>query len=514
MSSSSDDDVLSQLLGVRTQPLRRSNRIKSPEVENFEIDLPAIFRTDAERNFKIKEKGKLLQQSLRDDEVTLQRKYSKVMHKKQQILRELNDNGSGLRKVYTLERDELNVELLVQDWIYDDDDSVFSVPRHFYYFRNVYEIQLPGVFFKNKTRLFYSLNDTRQWDRLFEQVIANVKDFMDSIMGLTSYRELEQLSKFIVEAPQENPKVSLPSISYYFSLIGENIKVEQLPLKIVQFANYNKLNLLRARVIINLYFRFTEQSCIQYFIYILVDYNVNQHNSKDLLEFVQAVLPQLVQSPTFVLEFYEALMSLHTVIKYHESEVRKSEYEFTFNVLRVLNLAVPSKAVDQLNALFMDPTSKDIDHTYILNGIIKSVKHNDLNRTGEMDDPNWQVNSTNQFYRDCFRIYLLPFVLTSLFVDIHKNKESGPTLMRDNIKLIRQRNATRLKKLIALLDDLKGKVHENVRALGFADKSNSPVFNKDDMVKHATDSFHTMTNLYNKFQVDLGMIRDDFFYEE
>ncbi|KAK6456986.1 uncharacterized protein RJT20DRAFT_134283 [Scheffersomyces xylosifermentans] len=135
---------------------------------------------------------------------------------------------------------------------------------------------------------------------------------------------------------------------------------------------------------------------------------------------------------------------------------------------------------------------------------IKSVLR-EMNRTDilaglERND----YDAVNNIYLDHYKIQLLNHVILQSFEVNHKIEEDYETA--------RKKNAIRLSGLLAEIDRLRNSVYENIRNIGYV-KISHPSFSRDDLVKSVTEDYYSLNYLYNNFEKDYQLVKDDIFYE-
>lgn len=577
-SSEEEDDILSLISGkpvpktTSTSYLRNSTPTTSAQVDEFALNLPPVFEADAKRDAEVFAKQLQTEKEIRHDELVLKHKYDQLMSDRTMILEELNDNGSRGEKTYSLDRDRKLIEQLLLQWKSANDDSIFSIPRHFFFLTNTYHI--PTSISESHCFLW-------RLSQLTKRISSDVAGFVNNVLLLVhNTNELAQI-RLKVESC-DLTTVSMPPLGQFFKHFAEHVTIDSMPMKIAQFTNHSLLGIRRAALILVLASRCGTRDVVELIDYLLLtvlDFNLNQHHYDDLLDLVRVVVPIFARDQSIASCFYTRLRRIHPYVIAHPHNGRKAHYEIVYNILHIMHLAastcddaVAVQFVDGLHLQFVNDQEPDVpgDNTEsslksLVNsesdsrgpfegdktsfedgngskgghslsnsatnkkssefesnapekntqapGRAKSIEASPLlipalnprevigmiDQSIRRNNPNKMttVRRVNRFYYDYFRICLLNFIVVP-----GRLAESS---RKDYIE--------RLKELVNSVHDLKNRVHDSVRLLGYSDIANSPVFNKDDIVRHATDNFHMLAFLYNRLSSELHLVNDDIFYE-
>ncbi|EGW31073.1 uncharacterized protein SPAPADRAFT_142941, partial [Spathaspora passalidarum NRRL Y-27907] len=253
----------------------------------FSVVIPSIFDSIGARNDRLYTKDAVIKQGIKSDADKVRKEYEKLQKCKADILRELNDNGEGVK----YDKDEKYIDSLVKQ-MYSRNDG-FGIARHFYFLKR-YEtghIEYP---------ITQSLLDliARNPERAMRKVIwPNLPKFISSVLASEhNPSHLKQINKMIETAtnlhyeleedPFENNEFS-KLVFNYNNPKGDTCSTVDMKLKINHFNNHIPQTLLKLAIIFNLKLMNVRSSCsyltvgsrnqiVDDFIMIISDYNANR----------------------------------------------------------------------------------------------------------------------------------------------------------------------------------------------------------------------------------------------
>ncbi|KAK6201236.1 uncharacterized protein RJT21DRAFT_120288 [Scheffersomyces amazonensis] len=556
---------------ISTSNNKKRNGKDDGSDDDFNIHLPSVFETDGIKNDKIRKNDVIIKEDFVTEESQLKKDFENLLLKKQQILTELNDNGSHDIKIFTIEKDEQLVEKILKKGYKNQNN------RHFYFINNVHKIHnedgnlswnsLPFVL---NDFFFYNLS-TISDSKVYAKHMKSILNYcLININHVDYLSQLNKLCENLVYVRAKDIKSTISEYEFlnYLKLVGCNVELIEsqltesvlpsLPIKLNHFNNNLELTLIRLQLIFNITlihikvekddskFERLLLSMLKAFLLIICDFNVNKKQFPLLLNFIRSIFPFLyfeftVREPykdheIKFLELLNKMLRELTTSLYGIQQIssnKRYDYELQFNIIRLLSISFGTssdvsihKFIKNLSISFIldgdhhgisddvDNSKKQLDLTpniSILELIFKKLLSMDLVKGLENNDP--QV--INQVHSTHYKILLLNHVLLRSYID--NNNNTGKTI--DTFEQVRQANVNRLKSLIDMIDRLKTKIYDNIRQIGYVDaklsstqhQSSNPV-NIEELVKHVTDSFHTLNYLYNKFDNDLYPINFDIFY--
>ncbi|ODV78699.1 uncharacterized protein CANTADRAFT_22666 [Suhomyces tanzawaensis NRRL Y-17324] len=559
-SSSSEDEefsVISLLDSLGTLPARKKPKLVVPapkpavdslpsstsDTSEFDLQLPAIFQHDAMRNEQLHRMEKDLQRQIRDEETKTRNDYLQLMATKTQLVQELNDNGSLNTKIHTLERDQLLIEKLIKD---SQQKSAWDDPnRHFYFFSTVHTIDLTCDFHFKINRAFFQELSKGKKSKLYHQLTGNLPQFVNYVLNnVTHFDELDQVNRFLEGQIKDIllPGVLHNSLKDHLKAIGANLDYlsprkdkNGIPLKLSQFNNHTRLSLSKAAIVLNYHLSLKPgwshyDQILEAFMLILCDFNANKHEFNHLILFIASVFPGIVftfSKSIFTDSFakHDFYFRFNLVMKYcvkpytygqGAPKTKNHEYELCFNILRLLNICFGSRRDDileivshlsvwflapdeshlPLDSLSMDPSTVSLPTLFV------KIKGNDI--VAGFEKQNFDI--INEFYWDCYRIELLRYVL----LKPPKNNYKHGEINSKRYEAIRNSNVKRLATLTAQFNEIRNHFHAIIRDITFIDTKN--IYDREEVAKRATNAYHTVNYMHNKFEKDLRMISKDVFY--
>ena len=425
-SSISDDDSDSEefsildLIGNQKSPNIKKYKSKaqavkskdaSPEVSNknhqhsnihsqeakdeFDIELPTIFLTDAKKNEELAIKNAKIRADLVEDELHMQQEYKRLQRRKQEIIDELNDNGvRGQNFSLSNNRDNLFVEKLLQSDLKGlKTDNLTQ--RHFYLYSN------PPIENDLNTNLPFLINISTLCNELqpcnYEILYSNISSFFTQLVNyvLTNTQDLNCLvlfSKFLEYLYKSNISSSdgiteKEFVNYIKNIGGESEYIKpnsvlQMPLKLVHYNTQYRLTIVRLSIIFHYTLFVTKNAThevlykimLKTFILSLCDFNLNDGNVNELItNLVTPVFINIINwrrdklmkqdkltsgediyiahdiilseiSETIKNEIHTCLYKDRKDNKTDELKFRKIDYELRYNILKLLNLSVRSNS--------------------------------------------------------------------------------------------------------------------------------------------------------------------------
>lgn len=363
--------------------------------DEFDIELPTIFLTDAKKNEELAIKNAKIRADLVEDELHMQQEYKRLQQKKQEIIDELNDNGViGQNFSLSDDRDNHFVERLLQSDLKGSKTDNFS-QRHFYLYSN------PPFQINLNTKLPFPVNISTLCNELqpdnYENLYLNISSFFTQLVNyvLANVQDLNCLvlfSKFMESLYKSNiassDSITEKEFVNYVKTIGGEIKYImpnsdlQMPLKLAHYNTQYRLTTVRLSIIFHytLFAAKNDHSATQEklyktmlktFILSLCDFNLNDGNVDELItNFVTPVFIDIVNwrrgelmkqqqdktTPEEIYVVHDIILSeinetikseLHTCLykdrndrKTDKPKFRKIDYELHHNILRLLNLSM------------------------------------------------------------------------------------------------------------------------------------------------------------------------------
>lgn len=382
---------------VTSKKIHQGSNILSQEPKDeFDIELPTIFLTDAKKNEELAIKNAKIRADLVEDELHMQQKYKRLQQRKQEIIDELNDNGViGQNFSLSNDRDNHFVERLLQSELKGSKTENLT-QRHFYLYSS------PPIQIDLNTKLPFPVNISTLCNELrpdnYENLYLNISSFFTQLVNyvLTNVQELNCLVLFsrFIEFLYKSRITSSDSITEkefvnYIKTIGGEIKYImpnsdlQMPLKLVHYNTQYRITTVRLSIIFH-YILFAAKNdhaatqgslyktMLKTFILSLCDFNLNDGNGNELTtNFVTPVFINIVnwrrdelmkqqQDKTTPEEgiyvVHDLILSeinetikreLHTCLykdrkdsKTDKPKFRKIDYELHYNILRLLNLSI------------------------------------------------------------------------------------------------------------------------------------------------------------------------------
>lgn len=383
--------------GIPESNTKNSYDLSKTLDDEFDINIPTIFLTDAKKNEELAKQNSKIRADLAREEIWMKLEYNRLQQQKQTILDELNDNGLD-NKTFSLSnsKDKQLVEKLLQNDL-KGCEADMPLQRHFYFYSNPpqetgLDTHLPFAINISSLCLqlqpdnydnFYQ-NTSIFLPRLVNYVIVHVQD-------LNCLREFSKFVQYLCKSDFVcSEMVSEEMFVDYIKAIGGDIKLitpnlkHQLPLKLLQYNFQCEQNVLRLSIIYN-YVLFStkndDSSGDLYFIMLktlllsLSDFNLNERSSHSLADgFVSPVFTNLltwrrksvIQSvgnePFVVHDFM--LREINNVIdtllvsclysqrdddKVRQHKLWKVDYELRYNVLRLLRLSLSQFIADSFS---------------------------------------------------------------------------------------------------------------------------------------------------------------------
>lgn len=362
--------------------------------DEFDIELPTIFLTDAKKNEELAIKNAKIRAELIEDEIHMQQEYKLLQQRKQEIIDELNDNGViGQNFSLSDDRDNQFVERLLQSDLKGSKTDNLT-QRHFYLYSNPpFQIDL-------NTKLPFPVSISTLCNELqpgnYENLYLNISSFFTQLVNyvLANVQDLNCLVLFsrFMEFLYKSSIISSDSITEkefvnYVKTIGGEIKYImpnsdlQMPLKLVHYNTQYRLTTVRLSIIFH-YTLFAAKNVhaatqeilyktmLKTFILSLCDFNLNDGNVDELItNFVTPVFINIVNwrrgelmkqqqdktTPEEIYVVHDLILSeinetikseLHTCLykdredrKTDKPKFRKIDYELHYNILRLLNLS-------------------------------------------------------------------------------------------------------------------------------------------------------------------------------
>lgn len=371
-----------------------SNILSQESKDEFDIELPTIFLTDAKRNEELAIRNAKIRADLVEDELQMQQEYKRLQQRKQEIIDELNDNGLiGQNFCLSNDRDNHFVERLLQSDLKGSKTDNLT-QRHFYLYSN------PPIQIDLNTKLPFSVNISSLCNELrpdnYENLYLNISSFFTQLIkyviaNVQDLNCLVLLSKFLEFLYNSSITISdvitEKEFVNYIKTIGGEIDYiipnsdPQMPLKLVHYNFQYRLTVVKLSIIFHYILFATKndhgekqeilyKTMLKTFILSLCDFNLNKGNVDELLtNFVAPVFTNIVnwrrnellrqqdkttpQKEIYVAhdlilsEINEAIKSeLHTCLykdrrdSKTEPKFRKIDYELHYNILRLLNLSI------------------------------------------------------------------------------------------------------------------------------------------------------------------------------
>ncbi|KAK6461604.1 hypothetical protein DFJ63DRAFT_186487 [Scheffersomyces coipomensis] len=513
---------------TNTRRTTRTSKSNQSDEDEFNVQLPSIFETDGKRNEVISNNDKLIKQDLIREETRLKKNYQRLIIKKDQILKELNDNGSNGLKVYTLPKDEHLIEKVLKN------NFKQSNARHFYFLDNCL-IPTPSKYleydelpFKINDFFFYNITD----DVDVSQYLFNYKSIVNycllhvhdldklqrvNLLGIAMWKYMERCKSSI---DKEEVEAQLRAIGCNIGLVKGRVgsRVDTLSVKLNQFNNNLELSLVRITIIYNFAIYALQRDdpddldLVKYMIKVLFliisDFNLNKRCYPGLVQLVQRVMPEfydfnedhLNEKKLDLAKFcYHALKdTLQTKIINQEessSSNKRYDYELQFNVLKLFHNAFIKyddidfqKFITNLSLSFLFDKSynnykkktKNVGLTpnvAVLETIFNKMLAIDMIKGLENND----IDIINQVYHIHYKILLINLImLRSYVIDPEMKIKKDAKLTESQFEQIRSQNVTRLKSLLSLIDKLKTKMYDSIRQIGFINSNNNPNKEQDE----------------------------------
>ncbi|ABN67165.2 predicted protein [Scheffersomyces stipitis CBS 6054] len=570
-SSEEEDDLLALISGQKgasqnsdskpksrsSTPMAGNRTLRSQTQEErdlkdeFEIELPSIFTTDARKNDHIIQQAKELEKQAMEEKQEMMKQVEKIRAGKQNIVTELNDNGTNGLKTFSLEKDEELIDKIYKNSLKVVDGGLSS--RHYYFFSNVFLIHDNSLDTKLPVRtspFFFQSLQSRNGARSSESFLRNysIQLVNHCLLTSTNIHELKLLNKQL-EKGIKPETTNAPKLTTYIDLIGGNVEdvsnsSMSIPVKLDHVSNHIEMNLIRLSIVLNLHITVSNlevsRQILDTFILATSDFNANEHAYSTLLEFIRSLFPRITRQYTesrlvqFLVIYLETLTGFTTYIHHEkdglEKRTRKRDYELQFNHLRLLNLAFSGsedksvlRIVATLNCCFLQfqkgsmsmtelserwytkfvetrrfcPDANDTKR--LLQGL--SINNND----SDLKSGNLAV--INLIYLNHYRIQLLRFVLVSSYEDNENNAQQ--VVDKNTFEKIRRQNVDNFNVIVSSINTLRARAYTAIRHLGSMEDVH---FDREEIVQFITEDYLVLNYLHSKFDHLLRLIQDDIFY--
>ncbi|CAI5759716.1 unnamed protein product [Candida verbasci] len=470
-STPDDDKELSSFLTKTT--VKKHQHFKN-NLDNFQIELPSIFKIEAEKLNKINLKNKQISLDLQQRNDQLTKEFNDLELEKEKLINELNDNGSNGLKKYS---DVNLIENLIK--LDRSRNDGFGISRHFYYLKDTEYLDLGDFKPINFVTLeLIQKNPNKVWNN-----IKNYKKFiyqvLDTVLNPDRLMEINDMIK-----GKNFSSIDSKEFQQLLTACGCDSVPDKLIVKIQGFNNFTHIQLMRLSIIFNTYLS-TEiidfKLVIRHFLLIISDFNANKRELPSLLYFIDTVFTRLFsQCPNLVELLENQLFSIETEI-YGDDKVRlkRHKFEIQANILRLLNTTFSKnlKILQLLNSLNLKFVfGKNQFDTKVL--LIDKENFNNADST-----------FINKMYLNHYRFGILPFI-------------NSP-----------YNDRTELEILIKKFTTLKTNSIDIIKILSSANTSTSD-YSREDLIKLTTENFENTNNLCKKLESDLEFINKDSFYSD
>ena len=329
--------------------VEKNKKRKTVGSEVFDIELPEIFETQSARILDINKRYKSINQEIEQEEMNLKREYEKLQQQKSKIIMELNDNGSKGFQKYDTREDSKLIDNLIKQELYGS-----GIERHFYFLHDVDIIDL-GNFEKLPTSLLFLLK--RDPQLAYKLVESDFKNFilrsLDTVVNPIHLQSIiDMIQKF---AERKEVIFTTKELVDLVDKYGGNTKLineTKLPIKMGQFNNHLKIQLMRLTLIFDCYLLGESvdwDTFFRLFIMVILDHNCNSREYSTicyLMELVWNVIGSRYQYRDFGSALDNQVRSLSTRIygddskdsEQQDKSMSKGDYEIMVQLINKLDL--------------------------------------------------------------------------------------------------------------------------------------------------------------------------------
>lgn len=461
------------------QQIQEENNKKRKQVATkgiFDIEVPAIFQTKGARLHDINKRYKSINHDIQKDEENLKFQYEKLQQQKSKIIMELNDNGSKGFQKYDQKEDFELIDNLINQQL-----NGSGIDRHFYFLRDVDGIDL-GDFQKIPHSLLFLIK--RDPSSGYNAVKSQLKNFiMNSLDSIVNPIHLQSIIDMILHFGVTTNKEVIFTSRELVELIdtcGGNTKLineTKLPIKIGQFNNHLRIQLMRIALILICYLigdSVDWDIFFKLFIMIICDHNTNTREFETmfyLMDSVWKVISFKYQYDDFIDALDRQVRSLSTYT-YGEYDQQKDDDDDDDDI--------PSH-------MFTIKTKGDYDL------IAQVINKLDLSASIEKDLRQVELKE------DMSNLYDFSLKVKLLII------EYGP-MTEVNIKELRKsRN---------IILELKKKVYQYMSKITSPDYKNESRMHREEMVALITEAYQSLEYLGDILLKKCDYLDGDIFYKD
>lgn len=333
-NSSSEDDVDIMEIITGSPPkrnlshYRRSVKRNKPDEnqqsdqedgdDEFNVSLPKIFQTEARKNQELSLRNKKIENELAEHDAQVRHEYSELLWEQENIIGQLNDNGSDGRVLFLLDKDRDYIE----DIITRKKNGLDGV-KHYYFLvekRAVGDIR--NGLFRHKPDEEYYVYD--QFEYLHKRIIEDNVDFKEItkyVFDLQEVDKLERWVQFFKDIQPDSYKCrgikDIDFFSYMKSFGGcsDHLHSEikgHLPKKYIYFYRDSEIALNKFAI---MYYGELKTSSSTYwgdlgpFILMFSDFYLNKNHSDKLVEIMVPIFALMLKKKKsgFISEFMKEL---------------------------------------------------------------------------------------------------------------------------------------------------------------------------------------------------------------
>ncbi|KAK7680913.1 hypothetical protein QCA50_015963 [Cerrena zonata] len=187
-------------LVIRNQAKRLTRSETSPfrssSDDEFELDIPAIFKTHARDNERLLNNHDKLQEQIDRSNEKVKREYQDILQRKTALIDELNDNGSRYRYSLSNTGHKSLIESLVKKSL--KKNAEFQLNRHFFFMKDVYEVDIETDFKVSKASIPFLFKDEQSLSNLLN--MTDLKNILDiALCKIDDLNMLKVVQEFFVK---------------------------------------------------------------------------------------------------------------------------------------------------------------------------------------------------------------------------------------------------------------------------------------------------------------------------
>ncbi|ODV67365.1 hypothetical protein HYPBUDRAFT_149101 [Hyphopichia burtonii NRRL Y-1933] len=520
-------------LVIRNQAKRLTRSETSPfrssSDDEFELDIPAIFKTHARDNERLLNNHDKLQEQIDRSNEKVKREYQDILQRKTALIDELNDNGSRYRYSLSNNGHKSLIESLVKKSL--KKNAEFQLNRHFFFMKDVYEVDIESDFKVSKASIPFLFKDEQSLSNLLN--MTDLKNILDiALCKIDDLNTLKVVQEFFVK---QNAR-RFGDFSKYVEVLGCNTPLQDHhTIKLVQYNGHTQLSLYRLSLVFLYYAsgaidESLYDSMVSCFIMIVSDFNANQYPIDLVNVFIKPVFRQLVLKGPKVNRWLQNIDKINPVLYNGKPISQLIKYQLHYNLLRLLDLSFDRNepmlihlTIENLKRAFigippieipntdifvnMMQLDTSIDFTPDIPTVISVLKElNKIDVPKLMRTPSFQ--SSNCFYQVYFRLLAVNLVFAKTFTNNHNNLQN-----QQNYTQIKKQNYTNLSNICKILHQMRDNFHnQSAGILGLPNEINE-FYDKDTISNMVTDIYYLLNYLHTILKKDTQLVQNDVFYD-